>query len=146
MWETWVWFLGWEDTLEKGKATTPVFCPGEFQGLYRSWGRKELDMTEPLSLSLSNLAEDSFWHFPFSHRRKWRKRVRITHRMGLLIWARSVQWGGLIIFEIIFSRLCRFPLICFKSVHSTWRWLKCFRMPFICPFYWWLNQCWWATL
>ena len=20
MWETWVWFLGWEDTLEKGKA------------------------------------------------------------------------------------------------------------------------------
>ena len=21
VWETWVWFLGWEDPLEKGKAT-----------------------------------------------------------------------------------------------------------------------------
>ena len=24
MWETWVRSLGWEETLEKGKATTPV--------------------------------------------------------------------------------------------------------------------------
>ena len=32
---------------------TPVFWPGEFHGLYSPWGRKELDMTERLSLSLS---------------------------------------------------------------------------------------------
>ena len=31
MWETWVRSLGWEDPLEKGKAT-PVFLPGEFHG------------------------------------------------------------------------------------------------------------------
>ena len=31
---------------------TPVFWPGEFHGLYRPWGGKELDMTEQLSLSL----------------------------------------------------------------------------------------------
>ena len=32
--ETWVQSLGWEDPLEKGKATpTPVFWPGEFHGL-----------------------------------------------------------------------------------------------------------------
>jgi len=31
--ETWVRSLGWEDPLEKGKATTPVFWPGEFHGL-----------------------------------------------------------------------------------------------------------------
>ena len=34
--ETWVESLGWEDPLEKGKATaaapTPVFWPGEFHG------------------------------------------------------------------------------------------------------------------
>ena len=30
MWETWVQSLGWEDTLEKGKTTIPVFWPGEF--------------------------------------------------------------------------------------------------------------------
>ena len=33
MWETWVRFLGWEDPLEKGKATHSVFWPGEFHGL-----------------------------------------------------------------------------------------------------------------
>ena len=39
--ETWVQSLGWEDPLEKGKATHL-----EFHGLYSAWGRKELDMTE----------------------------------------------------------------------------------------------------
>ena len=30
---TWVQSLDWEDPLEKGKATTPVFWPGELHGL-----------------------------------------------------------------------------------------------------------------
>ena len=51
MWETWVQSLGWEETLEKGKATTPVFWPGEFHGLNSPGGHKELDMTEQLSLT-----------------------------------------------------------------------------------------------
>ena len=50
MWETWVQSLGWEDPLEKGKVTTPIFWPGEFFGLYSPWGCKESDTTEPLSL------------------------------------------------------------------------------------------------
>ena len=50
MWETWVQSLGWEDPLKKGKATTPVFWPGEAHGLY---SRKESDKTERLSRSLS---------------------------------------------------------------------------------------------
>ena len=54
MWETWVRSLGWEDTLEKGKA--PVFWPGESHGPYSPWGRKESDTTEQLSLSLSFFA------------------------------------------------------------------------------------------
>ena len=49
--KTWVRSLSWEDSLEKGKATTPVFLPGEFQGQrnlagYSSWGHKESDLTE----------------------------------------------------------------------------------------------------
>ena len=36
--ETWLQSLGWEDPLEKGKATTPVFWTGEFHGLYSPWG------------------------------------------------------------------------------------------------------------
>ena len=43
--ETWVRSLGWEDLLEKGKATTLVFWPGEFHGLYSPWGCKESDTT-----------------------------------------------------------------------------------------------------
>ena len=34
------------------RLPTPVFWPGEFQGLYSPWGPKELDMTERLSLPL----------------------------------------------------------------------------------------------
>jgi len=55
MWETWVQSLGWEDPLEKERLPTPVFWFGEFHGLYRPWGCKELDMTEQPSLSLSLL-------------------------------------------------------------------------------------------
>ena len=32
------------------RLPTPVFWPGEFQGLYSPWGCKESDMTERLSL------------------------------------------------------------------------------------------------
>ena len=31
IWETWVWSLGWEDSLEKG-IPTPVFFPGKSHG------------------------------------------------------------------------------------------------------------------
>ena len=45
--ETWVQSLGWEDPLEKGKATHwRILWPGEFHGLYSPWGHKESDMTE----------------------------------------------------------------------------------------------------
>ena len=41
-----------ERPLEKGTVSTPVFWPGEFHGLYSTWGRKESDKTEQLSLTL----------------------------------------------------------------------------------------------
>ena len=44
--ETWVQSLGWEDPLEEGMATTPIFWPGEFHGLYNPWGHKGSDTTE----------------------------------------------------------------------------------------------------
>ena len=51
MQETWVRSLGWEDPLEKGKATHSSILAGEFHGLYSPWGHKEADTTERLSLS-----------------------------------------------------------------------------------------------
>ena len=35
------------------RLPTPVFWPGEFNGLYSPWGHKESDMTERLSPPLS---------------------------------------------------------------------------------------------
>ena len=40
MWETWIRSLGWENPLEKGKATHSSFWPGEFQGLYSLRGHR----------------------------------------------------------------------------------------------------------
>ena len=48
-----------------GKATTPVFWPGEYHGLYSPWSHKESDTTKQLSLSLRKLTwywkYDSYW-------------------------------------------------------------------------------------
>ena len=43
--ETWVRSLGWEDSLEKGKATHSSILAWRIP-----WGHKESDMTERLSL------------------------------------------------------------------------------------------------
>ena len=49
---------GWEDPLEKGMGTTPVFLPGEFHGQrslvgYSPWDHKESDMTEVTEQALT---------------------------------------------------------------------------------------------
>ena len=54
MQETWAQSLGWEDPLEKGMATTPVFLPGEVHGQrslvgYSPRSCEESDMTERLT-------------------------------------------------------------------------------------------------
>ena len=54
--DSWVESLGWEDP-RKEWLSTPVFLSGQFHGErslggYSPWGRKELDMTEQLSLSI----------------------------------------------------------------------------------------------
>ena len=48
--ETWVRSPGWEDPLEKGKASH-----FQYSGLMCPWGHKESDRTEPLSVSLTGL-------------------------------------------------------------------------------------------
>ena len=44
--DTWVRSLGWEDPLEKGKATQSWRIPW----LYSPWGHRESDTTERLSV------------------------------------------------------------------------------------------------
>ena len=54
MWETWVWSLGWEDPLEKGKATHSSILAWRIPWTI-PWGCKESDTAEWLSLSF-------FWY------------------------------------------------------------------------------------
>ena len=49
--ETWVQSLGWEDPLEKGKATYSSILENSMES---PWGHKELDTTEQLSLDGGN--------------------------------------------------------------------------------------------
>ena len=51
--ETWVRSLGWEDPLEKGKATHSSILAWRITWtVYSPWGHKESDTTEQLSPSL----------------------------------------------------------------------------------------------
>ena len=50
--ETWVRSLGWKDPLEKGKATHSRILAWRIPWTVQSWGRKESDMTERLSLGI----------------------------------------------------------------------------------------------
>ena len=51
MWETSVRSLGWEDPLEKGKATHSNILAWRIPWIGSPWGHKKLDTTERLSLS-----------------------------------------------------------------------------------------------
>ena len=48
--DPWVGKIPWR----RERLPTPVFWPGEFHGLYSPWGHKELDMTEWLSLYITD--------------------------------------------------------------------------------------------
>ena len=65
--DPWVGKIPWR----RERLPTPVFWPGEFHGLFSSWGRKELDRTERLSLSRwvpgwSGLGGTLWWKTLFS--------------------------------------------------------------------------------
>ena len=47
MWETWLRSLGWEDSLEKGKATHSSILAWRIP--WTIWGCKELDTTQQLN-------------------------------------------------------------------------------------------------
>ena len=56
--QTWVWSLVWEESLEKGMATHPMFLPGEFHG--KEHGGLQLMGLQRVSRQLSNTFTFSF--------------------------------------------------------------------------------------
>ena len=61
--ETWVPSLVWEDPLEKGKATHSSILAWRIPWTVKSWGHKELDMTEQLSLHFCSWQVILVFHF-----------------------------------------------------------------------------------
>ena len=88
MQETWVWSWIGKIPWRRERLLTPVFWPGEFHGLYSSWGCKESDMTEWLSLS-PGVCSGQHTLIGTSH----------TARQGsqcwplILIWLLTAQWS-----------------------------------------------------
>ena len=63
--ETWVWSLGWEDPLEKGKTSHSSILAWRIPWtVYSPWGCKESDMTEQLSLHSQTGPDSPSSHFP----------------------------------------------------------------------------------
>ena len=85
------------------RLPTPVFCSGEFQGLYSLWGHKESDTTEQLSLA-------SLWN-------KCNYMVVWTFFSIALLWDWNENWN--------FSVLC--PLLNFPNWLAYWvHWVQHF--------------------
>ena len=74
MQETWVRSLGWEDPLEKGKATYSSTL--DWRIPWTVHGVAELDMTEQLSLSLSKLIMVPQFHSTGS--------AQLSHKMNTI--------------------------------------------------------------
>ena len=61
--ETWLWSLGWEDPLEKGKATHSSILAWRISWT-TPWGRKDSDTTEQLSVTAHRLSSILAWRIP----------------------------------------------------------------------------------
>ena len=99
MWETWVWSLGWEDTLEKGMATDSIYCANGWSKCHK------MNHVGFKALYISCLGTKSFTgightehsgssRYPF----KWRSEKKADHwhcpfRRSSSKWNRT--WGGL---------------------------------------------------
>ena len=58
MWETWVRSWVGKIPWRRERLPIPVFWPREFHRLYSSWGHKESDTTEQLSLSFHYISRE----------------------------------------------------------------------------------------
>ena len=128
MWETWVWSLGREDSLEiLWWLPTSVFQPGEFHGLYSPWGCEELDTTEST--------------FTLSSKRKRRKHSLLMNKQYLksLLFGKSYKiicsgGGGDLVAKLCLTLAtpwtiaCQAPLAIGVSRQEYWS-----RLPFPSP-------------
>ena len=83
MLESWVWSLGWEDPLGKGKATHSSILAWRIPGTVSPWDCKESDTAEWLSL---HFIQTQYWT---THSTKWHFTMWIEYQE---------QWGNHLLF------------------------------------------------
>ena len=138
MWETWVWSLGWEDPLEKEKATL-VFWSREFHGLYIPWGCKESDTMEWLLLSYVFLDLSYFFYDPTDDGNLISGSSAFS-KSSLNIWKFLVHVllkPDLENFEHYFARMwdeCNRAVVwTFFGIYFLWDWNKNWPFPVLWP-------------
>ena len=100
--ETWVWSLGWEDPLEKGKATHCNILAWKIAGLYSPWGCKDYECdwtTFTHSLTHSHLPRYSFMYSWMHWRVNYVSQACMRHSgkqernrfcpWGIVLWGRQ---------------------------------------------------------
>ena len=76
------------------RLPTPLFWPREFHGLYSPWGRKELDTTKRLSLSLQCYRKSV--QSPAAHRLRGNKQARLVESKVFFI-SDACNCGGRVV-------------------------------------------------
>ena len=61
MWETWVQFLGQEDPWRRERLPTPVFCPGEFDGLVHGVTKSWTGLSDFHFPEIKNMNDSNYW-------------------------------------------------------------------------------------
>ena len=118
MQEILVWFLGWEDPLEKGTAihSSSTGLENSMDCSSSPWGRKELDRTEWLSLT----------RFPWSGQLKTKQLMRKFSDVSRVFWG-HLSWLKLIR-ALLFSRNYK---IIGCSIFSFYSFIYSIQAPYI---------------
>ena len=107
MWETLVWSLCWEDPLEKGQATHSSVLAWRIPWV-SPWGRKELDITEQLSLPVDWYllkSENHYFYLTWNIRFSVNKSPEIIRTMIIFLGKiRKYSSSSITFLEINFKR------------------------------------------
>ena len=116
MQETPVWFLGWEDPLEKGKTTHSGIMAWRIS--WTVWGYKESDMTKRLTLSFMLCLKFSK-DLQFRGQVKHKRIISIVVSLKLTVWCVLVSISGKKDFQcILVSKV--FPFIFGRVTKQKW--------------------------
>ena len=85
--DPWVWKIPWQREV----LPTPVFWPGEFQGLYSPWGHKESDTTE--QLFYSSYITGLIVYYIIQKLLFWQNGTMIHWRNSPSIWIKTSKLG-----------------------------------------------------